>query len=835
MGNPDENAFYLGRIFDLEKGALTTDRVLFNSDDLTTHGIITGMTGSGKTGLGVIFLEEAARKNIPAIVIDLKGDLTNLLLHFPGLLPQDFEPWLDPDLARREGKPIAEVAAGVASTWQKGLASWELGPKEITELQNSVQFNVFTPGSTVGTPVNILSSFAAPPINWEENAENLRERISATVTGLLNLVGMQEIDPLRSREHILLSNLIEYAWSKGTPLDLNELIMQVQTPPFERLGAFPIDRFFPEKDRFDLAMLLNNFLAAPSFQTWLKGQNLDIQSLLYTSDGRPCHNVFYLAHLNDNERMFFVTLLLASVESWMRTQRGTGSLRALVYFDEIMGYLPPVQNPPSRILLLRMLKQARAFGVGVLLATQNPVDVDYKALSNAGVWMIGRLQTEQDKERLLDGLMSATGGLERKTIDKMISGLQKRTFLFHNVHQSGPKVFQTRWTLNYLAGPLMRNQIPALVRLSNPSAATAIPTTPAREFSAPPSAQQSAPQPAAKSSAAYEKITFSSTRPSVPAGVQEYFIPVELDSLEATKNMRLADPQATPTILYRPALLAQAQVRYLSRAFNINYARQVSCLVQVHSGSLVPWEEMTWKVYPGGGLQSQPVNNARFDTLPEWLSSVANVKSVQKDFLDWLYRGGTIQLKANEELKVYAAPDVTTAQFRELCSAAARSAVEKEVQKTQTGFEQKIAALQNKIQRQEMDVKAEQKEFDQRKLEEMGAAGEMLLSLISKRKKSINTSLTKRRLTAQSKMELEQEQKELAILEEQLTQLQVEKEKAIREVQNRWAQMVNQETQTPLEVNKKDIFLDNFGIAWLPYYLFQTERGTQEVPAFRPA
>ena len=422
--DPKRTSFYLGRKYDLANATGTTDPVMYDPANLTTHGVVTGMTGSGKTGLCIGLLEEAALQGIPALIVDPKGDLTNLVLHFPNFLPSDFEPWIDPELARRSGKSMADLSAETAANWQKGLANSELGPDDLRALGAAADFAIYTPGSTSGLPINILSSFQPPDIDWADNREILREKISTTVTALLGLVGITDIDPLRSREHILLSNVLENAWSKGTTLDLTELILQTQNPPFARLGAFPLDSFYPAKDRSELAMLLNNFLASPSFETWLIGGPLDINAMLYTPEGKIRHSIFYLAHLSDNERMFFTTLLFAATEAWMRTQRGTSGLRALLYFDEILGYLPPVANPPSKPILLRMLKQARAFGLGLLLATQNPVDVDYKALSNAGTWFIGRLQTDQDKQRLLDGLeTAAAGGIARGEIDKMISTL----------------------------------------------------------------------------------------------------------------------------------------------------------------------------------------------------------------------------------------------------------------------------------------------------------------------------------------------------------------------------------------------------------------------------
>ena len=476
-----QGKFYLGRLFDSKQGKTTSDPVLYDPDDLTTHAFVVGMTGSGKTGLCIDLLEEAALQGIPALMIDPKGDMTNALLHFPNLSAQDFKPWVNPDEARKSGKSLDQAASEAAESWKKGLADWDIEPARIKALQESAEFAIYTPGSEAGMPVSILASLQAPQIPWQENREMLREKISSTVTALLGLVGFAEVDPVRSREHILLSNIFENAWSQGKDLDLGELIMQTQSPPFEKLGVFDVNSFFPEKERFGLAMSLNNILAAPAFQTWIEGQPLDVASLLYGANGKPRHSVFYIAHLSDAERMFFVTLLYSAVESWMRTQSGTSSLRAIVYFDEIFGYLPPVSNPPSKEPMLRMLKQARAFGVGQVLVTQNPVDLDYKGLSNAGTWMIGKLQTDRDKQRLLDGLESAmAGALNRSEYDRMISGLGKRVFLLHNVHEKKPYVFQTRWAMNYLPGPLTRTQIPILNKLAGALSGTAATTSAAK-------------------------------------------------------------------------------------------------------------------------------------------------------------------------------------------------------------------------------------------------------------------------------------------------------------------------------------------------------------------
>ena len=539
--------FYLGRLYDSTQAKVTDQPLQYDPADLTTHAVVTGMTGSGKTGLCIALMEEAALQGIPAILIDPKGDLTNLLLHFPDLAPQDFQPWLDPELARRAGKSVEQASTDAALAWRNGLAEWGIPHERIMALKNAAEFAIYTPGSDAGIPVSVLSSLAAPGLDWASNHEVLTERISSTVTAILGLVGFDELDPIRSREHILLSNIFQSAWSQNKSLDLTELILQIQTPPFDKLGAFPVDTFFPTKDRMALALQINNILAAPSFELWRIGQPLDIAALLRAPDGRPRHSVFYLAHLPDAERMFFVTLLLSAVETWMRTQSGAISLRAILYMDEIFGYLPPTAMPPSKQPLLRMIKQARAFGLGLLLATQNPVDVDYKALSNAGTWFIGKLQTEQDKQRLLDGLEStASGALDRGTIDKLISGLGKRVFIMQNVHEKNPVVFQTRWTMNFLAGPMTRSQIPALNKLVGAGfqspvsiiqssvsgvqpAVSALEPTAAPESFEPIPVATPVPGDATSSSTILGPSSAggSLTRPSAPAGIAEFFPPPE--------------------------------------------------------------------------------------------------------------------------------------------------------------------------------------------------------------------------------------------------------------------------------------------------------------------
>ena len=474
-------SFYLGRRFDDAEEVITPDLVMYDAKDLTTHAVCVGMTGSGKTGLCVSLLEEAAIDGIPAIVIDPKGDMGNLLLNFPGLSAADFRPWVDQSEAARKGMSTDEYASAVADSWKQGLGEWGQDKARVKRLRDSADFVIYTPGSSAGVPLNILGSFAAPEPSAMEDLDVLRERVSATVSGLLALVDV-DADPVLSREHILLSNLFELAWSEGRNLDMASLIAEVQSPPIEKVGVMDLETFYPHKDRFELSMRLNNLLASPGFAGWMEGEPLAIQRLLWTEDGKPRISILSIAHLSDSERMFFVTILLNEVISWMRSQAGTPSLRALLYMDEVFGYFPPTANPPSKTPMLTLLKQARAFGVGVVLATQNPVDLDYKGLSNAGTWFLGRLQTERDKARVMDGLegVSASSGapFDRQKLERTLSGMKSRVFLMHNVHEEEPVLFHTRWAMSYLRGPLTRSQIQTLMSARKDAAVHAVAQTP---------------------------------------------------------------------------------------------------------------------------------------------------------------------------------------------------------------------------------------------------------------------------------------------------------------------------------------------------------------------
>jgi hypothetical protein len=563
----------------------------------------------------------------------------------------------------------------------------------------------------------------------------------------------------------------------------------------------------------------------------LEGEPLDIQSLLYTLDGRPRHSIFYIAHLPDAERMFFVTLLFSAVEAWMRFQAGTTSLRSLLYFDEIFGYLPPTQSPPSKEPMLRMLKQARAFGVGLVLVTQNPVDLDYKGLSNTGTWFVGKLQTDQDKQRLLDGLQGAAPDMDRATYDKMISSLGKRVFLLHNVHEKEPQLFQTRWAMNYLAGPLTRAQIPAANQLAGePAAGPGKPGPQAQHSGA---AVQPAPTPDAQ--AGEVDLHGSKTRPAIPGSVAEYFLPNNLSFSEAFSTAGTAIPADAQSLglIYRPALLAQARIRYLNRKYDLDHEQENSMLsLEPDRRGVMRWDEAAAGNIDQAALDDQPDPRARYASLEAPLSEAKIMKSMERDFVDWNYHNSSVTVRANEELDIYAGPEISQAEFRRLCSEAAQEGLEAEMDKIEDKYDRKIDSVVNRLKREQRELEEDQSELSQRKMEEYGTHAETVLSLFGRRKKSLSRSLSKRRMTEKAEADVKESIQAIEEYEKQIKTIQADKEEALEEVRELWEEIASQVSEIEVTPYKKDILVELFGVAWFPYYVVKADAQTMELPGY---
>jgi hypothetical protein len=693
-------ALYLGDELDAATGE-RAGMLLLDSRDLTTHGVIIGMTGSGKTGLGVGLIEEAAIDRIPVIAIDPKGDLPNLLLTFPDLAPGDFRPWVNADVARQRGLDVETYAAQQAETWRQGLAGWGQDGERIRRLREHADFAVYTPGSTAGIPVSVLRSFDAPPQALIDDADAYRERVQSAVTGLLGLLGI-DADPVRSREHILLSSILDDAWRQGRGLDLAALIQAIQQPPFTRLGVMELESVYPAKDRFELAMRLNALLASPGFRTWMEGEPLDVASLLYTPAGKPRVAIFSIAHLGEAERMFFVTMLLSAVLAWTRAQPGTTTLRALLYMDEVFGFFPPTANPPSKQPMLTLLKQARAHGVGVVLATQNPVDLDYKGLGNTGTWFVGRLQTDRDKARVLDALDGAMAGsnpIPRAELDHMISGLGKRVFLMHSVHRGAPTPFTTRWVMSYLAGPMTLAQIRRLANRDATEVAQIRALTPADGGEREPAAAPTAAAPAVTPPASAPLATAASpapavtpaappaARPLLPPDVRQFFVPPVARAAGLT---------------YRPAVLAAAEARYAQSRLGVDETRSLQVLVPFDDGPIAFSPDRAEVAdLPIEFLEAEPVAGASFVDLPAQAARGQSYTGWSRELTRWIKASQPIVLYESKEMKLVSNVGESERDFRIRLAERAREARDAQADRVRERFASRFRTLEDRLRRAE--------------------------------------------------------------------------------------------------------------------------------------
>jgi hypothetical protein len=792
-------AFYLGRPFDLEQKRPKDGLLLYDSKDLVTHAVCVGMTGSGKTGLCITLLEEAAIDGVPAIVIDPKGDLSNLLLTFPNLTPQDFEPWVNEGDAERKGLSVADFAAQQASLWKEGLATWGQDGDRLKRLRDAAEFRVYTPGSNAGIPVSILKSFDAPNETIRQDNELLAERINTTATSLLGLVGI-EADPIRSREHILISNILNQEWSNGRNLDIAALIQQIQSPSVTKVGVMDLDSFFPAGDRLELAMALNNLLASPSFANWMEGEPLDIQQLLYTSTGKPRLSIFSIAHLGDAERMFFVSLLLNQVLGWMRTQSGTTSLRAIVYMDEIFGYFPPVANPPSKLPLLTMLKQGRAFGLGIVLATQNPVDLDYKGLANTGTWFIGRLQTERDKARVLEGLEGIAAGtgqrFDRQGMEEILAGLSNRIFLLNNIHDDGPEVFETRWAMSYLRGPLTRTQIKLLMDPLKFKAAPPLTITPL------------SPVPVAASSA-----PSAQQRVQLPPDITQYYIPVRSS---ADTNLKL---------VYQPMLLGMAEIHY-SKSKAIDVTQQVSLLAAINDGPVdLNWEQAQAIDLPVEDLEAAPQADAQFTETPPKMTKVKSYATWRKDFGSWIYRTQRLELMESPALNIASSPGESERDFRIRLQQIAREQRDQAVEKLRQKYAGKFAQLEERKRRAEQAVARETEQAQGQKLQTAISFGATLLSSFMGRKRmsmsTIGRATTAARGVGRSMKEssdIGRAEETVAAVSQRLADLEAEFNAEVEALGRAYDPQTERLESVSLKPTKANINVKLLTLVWAPYW-----------------
>ncbi len=772
--------FYLGRELETD-GRTATDRLLlYDAKDLTTHAVIVGMTGSGKTGLGVGLIEEAALDGVPVLAIDPKGDLANLALAFPDLAAEDFAPWVDPASAQRAGQDAQAFAADQATRWREGLASWGQDAARVARFREAADVRVYTPGSTAGRPLSILRSFARPGADVLDDPELLAERLTATVGALLTLIGRPS-DPT-GRDHVLLATLLESLWRAGRDVGLADLVLGVQDPPFRQVGVLDIDTFAPPSERAKLAMALNAVLASPGFATWLQGEPMDVQRLLFRDDGRPRVAVVSVAHLNDEERLTVLSLLLNEVVAWTRAQSGTGSLRALIYVDELFGFMPPVAAPPTKAPLLTLLKQARAHGVGLALATQNPVDLDYKGLSNAGTWFVGRLQTERDKDRLLDGLLAADGGgrLDRATLSATLGGLGPRTFLLHNVHEDAPVLFSTRWVMSYLAGPMTRDHLRRL----------------------PASVVGSGDGPAPTVADLRGSV---GGRPALPSTVLERFV---------------APVAVVPDLTYHPVVAGVADVRYTHGTYGIDVATRVVRAAEPTEGAVaVDWSDGEPLDLDLDGVSDVPLEPAAFEA-PAARLDAKTWAEVEKDFARWIRSDRPLTLYRHKGLKLVSDADEDEAAFRVRVRHAAHEVRDAEVEKLRAAFDKKVATLGERARKAQQTVERHEQSAQSRKFDAVVQVGSTLLgSFLGRRSPSatrLSTALRSVNRASGGGSEVERAKETVGVIQGQIVGLEEDLAARLREVA---AGVVDEEALETLPVRAKstDIAVRAVYLLWRPF------------------
>ena len=804
--------FYLGRKVDTSGGAagapaggsLGGQPLLIDARRFTTHAVCVGMTGSGKTGLLIDLIEEAAIDGIPTLVIDPKGDLANVLLSFPGLAAADFLPWVEADAAKRDGITVEELAERTAKKWSDGLAGSGQSAERIRRLHESVEMAVYTPGSRTGRPLAMLESLDPPPAHVLDDAEARRERIESLVSGILALVGI-DTEPGKSREHVLLSTIIDSMWRSGQKLDFGALVRAIPSPPIERVGFLDLENFYPAGDRFQLASKLNTVAAAPGFEAWLEGDPLDVGRLLWTPAGKPRVAVVSIAHLNDSQRMAFVTLLAGQTVAWMRSQGGTSSLKALFLMDEVFGYLPPTANPPSKTPILTLLKQARAYGLGIVLATQNPVDLDYKGLSNAGTWFLGRLQTARDKARVLDGLegaaSSAGKSFDRAKVDRLLSGLEQRMFLLHSVHDDEETVFQSRWTMAYLRGPLLREEIRRLTQAAVSQATSAMPAA---------ASAQAAPVGGSGASVDRDTRSAGGARPLLPPGVREVF---------------LAPRHAIPldgVVHYRPAILGRGRVRFVKPAARIDVNREVFCLAAASdSVGESAWEQADQFVDPPK-VEPAP-RTGTFASLPSVLAGPKGYATLATSLKSHLGRTSRLVLWAAHEVDAVSRPDESEADFRVRIAQKVREWRDAEIDRVRDRNAAKLASLTDRIDRARQKVERERAEAKNKSMQTYVSIGSAVLGALLGRKAATSTNIgraaTSMRTASRSarqQADVVHAEESLATLEERRQILEDEVAADLERIRLESSPERLQLEEMEIPARKTDIAVDDVVLAWVP-------------------
>jgi len=564
----------------------------------------------------------------------------------------------------------------------------------------------------------------------------------------------------------------------------------VQKPSFDKLGAFDLETFFPAKDRLKLAMQINNLIASPGFATWMQGEPLDAQRLLFTPEGKPRISIISIAHLNDAERMFIVTLVLNEVIAWMRNQSGTGSLRAILYMDEIFGFFPPTANPPSKQPMLTLLKQARAFGLGVVLATQNPVDLDYKGLANCGTWFIGRLQTERDKLRVLEGLKSALAGREDGAdLEALMSSLTQRVFLMRNVHDDAPVLMKTRWALSYLRGPLTGQEI-ARVMSTRKGAGAPLSATSYR------AAAPGAPAPA--------------PRPAVGAGIAEYF---------------LSPTKGSGAVLYKPMIAGFAKLHFVDSKFSLDEWQTAGWLAPFDDGAgNASWEDASHDAQLKTRLAAAPAEGAEYGELPGPAMRAASYSTWAKGLQSHLYETARADLFWSDAFKAASKAGESEGDFRARLALAAREQRDAAVAALRKRWQAKLQMLQDQIRRGVERRERESSQLSQQKINSALSIGSSILGALLGRKAISATNVGRIGSAARSATRIGRESQDVTRAEESLEVLQQRLADTQREVEAEVARLETTLDATAISLRavevparKSDIAVGEVALVWAPW------------------
>lgn len=834
MKNTPAGKLYLGNIINPKTQDTTDERFYYDAHNFTTHGVIVGMTGSGKTGLSIGLLEEALHNDIPTIIIDPKGDMPNLALQFPDLSPGEFLPWINRGDARRRNMSPEEYAGMVARSWEFGLGKSGIDKDRIKKFVSNVDFRIYTPGSDSGISLNILDSFRAPPISADDNAEAFSSAVESTTQSLLGLVGI-EGDPLQSREFILISNIMQDRWKEGEDLTLESIIGYVMNPPVKKLGVFDVETLYPRNERMKLAMLLNNVIASPGFSIWLKGESMNPAMWVSKRNGRTPCSIFYISHLSDSERMFFVTLLLGKIMNYVRTLPGTSELRILLYFDEVFGYLPPhPKNPPSKTPILTILKQARAFGLGMVLATQNPVDLDYKALTNAGTWFIGKLRTDRDKKRILDGLETSSLSTDGREMDKLISSLETRNFILHSVHRKEPVVFHTRFTQAYLRGPITRVQLKSIAEKSqlfkpapnlgsggSPEVGNGKREMGNGKFSSLDSRFSTPNMPGNDTKPTHEDESneYSAVMPDLPKSLGSYYLTEEAYKSQELMNILRQHREKSDKALYRPALMAKLKLRFdEEKARLVHYTELYRMVFPLYEDSMPNWPDENTPL-EDDFIAMKPYASALFASPPRYLLDKREAKNIINDLIDMIYGEESISILKNQSLKMYGEMGESVEDFERRCSFEVESKMKREENKIRRRYGRTINTKKRQFDRKIQKLEDLKQESSLRKTTEVVDIGESILSIFTKKRKNVGRSfsraLNKRRYSGRAEQRVKETEIEIEHLSNEMERIKNEMDDELDHIRNKYADMVTDIEEIEVNLEKNDIRVVDYGVLWV--------------------